>query len=284
MTAPYPCPRCRDVAFCSLQCQRAALAGHHKYECRFLPAIWEAGASITCLLALRAISSDYATFYRLVSHEERRSPSDLLHRSLMAAFLLEGLSKGGYFTAPESAEDKNFIGSLLLHNLQNYGPIYTQETREARRKHLQEIYWFECFCEACDENWPLFDDIPADMESGLRLKCGECGSGIKMPTAEDNPQIAVSCPICAHKTSILASLAGLAATERQLKSAASKADAGESKVALEEYLEVLKTMEKFLAFPPIKDYILCQQAIRKCMLSFGNCRAIGKPIKVKVSS
>jgi endogenous inhibitor of DNA gyrase (YacG/DUF329 family) len=53
------------------------------------------------------------------------------------------------------------------------------------------------------------------LQNTLRLKCGKCGAGIKVAISEDNPMIAVPCPICAHKTSVLASLAGLAETERK---------------------------------------------------------------------
>jgi hypothetical protein len=49
-----------------------------------------------------------------------------------------------------------------------------------------------------------------------------------------------------------------------------KFDCGEIADALETYLDILKTLEKFLGFPPIKDYVLCQQSARRCMLSLGN--------------
>ena len=46
---------------------------------------------------------------------------------------------------------------------ENYGPLYTRETREPRRSKLREQYWFECGCEACEEDWPTFDTMP-DMQ------------------------------------------------------------------------------------------------------------------------
>ncbi|XP_055699154.1 SET and MYND domain-containing protein 4 isoform X2 [Phlebotomus papatasi] len=42
---------------------------------------------------------------------------------------------------------------------ENYGPLYTQEDREQRRTTLKQIYFFDCMCIPCQENWPLFADF-----------------------------------------------------------------------------------------------------------------------------
>jgi hypothetical protein len=44
---------------------------------------------------------------------------------------------------------------------------------------------------------------------------------------------------------------------------------GKVREALDKYIEILGLLESTLA-PPFKDFHLCQQAIRHCMLSFGN--------------
>lgn len=41
------------------------------------------------------------------------------------------------------------------------------------------------------------------------------------------------------------------------------------KKALPEFIALLSLLHKYLV-PPFKDYHLCQQAIRQCILSFGN--------------
>lgn len=46
-------------------------------------------------------------------------------------------------------------------------------------------------------------------------------------------------------------------------------DRGMEQNALDIYLEILTLLHRHLA-PPFYDYHLCQQAIRKCMLSLGN--------------
>ncbi len=50
------CPRCSAVLFCSAGCRARAERTHHAVECSVLPLLWASGASITCLMALRAIA------------------------------------------------------------------------------------------------------------------------------------------------------------------------------------------------------------------------------------
>ena len=56
LRAPLPCPTCAAVAFCSDSCRRAATATHHALECGLLDTLWRSGASVTCLMALRALT------------------------------------------------------------------------------------------------------------------------------------------------------------------------------------------------------------------------------------
>lgn len=42
---------------------------------------------------------------------------------------------------------------------ENYGPLYSQNSKEERQKILKESYWFDCACEACEQNWPIFSDM-----------------------------------------------------------------------------------------------------------------------------
>lgn len=53
------------------------------------------------------------------------------------------------------------------------------------------------------------------------------------------------------------------------RQASMESDRGKLQKAMEIYLEILKLLYRHLA-PPFYDYHLCQQAIRKCMLSLGN--------------
>lgn len=42
---------------------------------------------------------------------------------------------------------------------ENYGPLYSQNSKEERKSKLMKLYWFDCQCEACEQNWPLFEDM-----------------------------------------------------------------------------------------------------------------------------
>ncbi|XP_011269215.2 SET and MYND domain-containing protein 4 isoform X1 [Camponotus floridanus] len=154
---PVPCRTCSCIIYCSRRC-RDADAQVHLRECKLLPILWRSKASVTCFLALRAITqksleeimklkkqlvdsgsalnisaknpyrgNDYMTFYNLVTHEDKRLPEDLFHRAYMAAWLFRLLKTSEYL--PESmktadtahnklSNEELFIAELLLHNLQ----------------------------------------------------------------------------------------------------------------------------------------------------------------------
>lgn len=52
----------------------------------------------------------------------------------------------------------------------------------------------------------------------------------------------------------------------------------EVRQALDKYIEILLLLDNTLA-PPFKDFHLCQQAIRHCMLSFGNTSIVSEKVK-----
>ncbi|XP_063394307.1 SET and MYND domain-containing protein 4 [Cydia fagiglandana] len=156
---PLACPNCPNVIFCSDNCLEAAQKSYHAYECHILPLLWQSGCSITCHIALRMITQnrkeyfknlkdldikptgpyqteDYRNIYHLVSHGDKRTKQDFLHRTQMTAFLVKLLEISGYFdgkarkTPVESIdvktmgvndiykEDIALIGGLILKNLQ----------------------------------------------------------------------------------------------------------------------------------------------------------------------
>ncbi|XP_045785963.1 SET and MYND domain-containing protein 4 [Maniola jurtina] len=157
---PLPCPKCPNVIFCSDKCLDVAQKSYHGYECHILPLIWKSGCSITCHIALRMITqnnkeyfkniikdienkptgtyktSDYRNIYHLVSHEDKRTKQDFLHRTQMTQFLLKLLEISGYFDGKPKqkpveidelktmaiaecyTEDVALYGGLILKNLQ----------------------------------------------------------------------------------------------------------------------------------------------------------------------
>lgn len=57
------CDSCADVIFCSEECRDIACNGYHKFECGLLPHLWNSGASITCLMALRIITQKNLKYF-----------------------------------------------------------------------------------------------------------------------------------------------------------------------------------------------------------------------------
>ncbi|OWR44094.1 hypothetical protein KGM_213148 [Danaus plexippus plexippus] len=157
---PLPCPKCPNVIFCSEKCLDIALKSYHGYECHILPLLWKSGCSVTCHIALRMITQnskdyfmkimqdlkekptgpykteDYRNIYHLVSHENKRTKQDILHRTEMAIFLLKLLEISGYFNGSprkisipidelktmaldeQCIDDAASFGCLILKNLQ----------------------------------------------------------------------------------------------------------------------------------------------------------------------
>ncbi|XP_068236216.1 SET and MYND domain-containing protein 4-like [Palaemon carinicauda] len=49
---------------------------------------------------------------------------------------------------------------------------------ENRQIYLDNVYQFECACEACDENWPTYGELPGELE----VKCAVCSRGVSEGT------------------------------------------------------------------------------------------------------
>ena len=64
-------------------------------------------------------------------------------------------------------------------------------------------------------------------------------------------------------------------TDAMFRTATRLTNEGNNKEALEKYIEILVLLDSTL-MPPFKDFHLCQQAIRRCMLSLGNTAIVPK--------
>lgn len=132
---PVACSDCADVIFCSEKCRDEACRTYHRFECGIMQHLWNSGASITCQMALRAVSQkslkyfldikdelnelqkaadydrtdkypndDYRRVFSLVTHEKDRTFEDIFHRLVMASFLTHCLQLGGFFEGDASDE------------------------------------------------------------------------------------------------------------------------------------------------------------------------------------
>lgn len=153
---PIACPTCSFVIFCSTVCERLANRTFHKIECSIQNCLFQTGASVNCLLALRIVSQrnysyfkdkrnklhdylkddckkaiirkkiyrydDYYNVFFLCRNESLREKRELLHYACMAIYLLRLLKFSNYFpfeTKDEQLLDEEaYIGGLLLRHLQ----------------------------------------------------------------------------------------------------------------------------------------------------------------------
>ncbi|XP_075166218.1 SET and MYND domain containing, class 4, member 3 isoform X1 [Haematobia irritans] len=151
---------------------------------------------------------------------------------------------------------------------ENYGPIYTQETRSERLAKLKDLYKFECCCDACLENWPTFDKLPTDV---IRFRCdapNKCNAVIEIPPNCND--FMVKCLTCNESTNILKGLKVMQDTEMMTRTAKRLYDTGDYSKALNKYVDLIKIMSEVLA-PPFPDYCQCQQFLKDCFLHLGNC-------------
>ncbi|KAF7997983.1 hypothetical protein HCN44_009381 [Aphidius gifuensis] len=153
----------------------------------------------------------------------------------------------------------------------NYGPIFTTDNKQERQRKLRLKYWFDCSCEACIENWPLLENIDPRI---LRFKCEtgvSCGN-ILMVNIESN-EFMIGCSKCRKSTNIMKGLKTLQDTDALFKIASGHIENGNHADALNNYIEILKLLDETLALP-IKDYHICQQGIKLCLLPLGNIKII----------
>ncbi|XP_030386848.1 SET and MYND domain-containing protein DDB_G0284059 [Scaptodrosophila lebanonensis] len=151
---------------------------------------------------------------------------------------------------------------------ENYGPIYTQNARDERQSRLKELYWFDCCCDACLENWPLFDDLPRDI---IRFRCdapNNCTAVIEVPpTCND---FMVKCVTCGEITNILKGLKVMQDTEIMTRTAKRLYDLEKDyPKALNKFVDLVRIMYEVLA-PPFPDFCECQQHLKDCFLNLGN--------------
>ena len=79
----------------------------------------------------------------------------------------------------------------------------------------------------------------------------------------------IPCSKCGKSTNILKGLKAMQDTDALYKNATKNLEEGNHEEALKILLEILKILDENLALP-VKDYHMCQQGLRQCMLALGN--------------
>ena len=154
-------------------------------------------------------------------------------------------------------------GSLVA---ENYGQLFTQNPRTERQLVLKEQYKFVCNCQACKENYPLFKDMDNNY---MRYRCDNvsCKNVLIFPFEIND--FMIKCTECGEFTNIMKGLKMMQDTETLFRFATRSHENGEIENALSKYVEMINLLDQFLV-PPYRDFHLCQQGIRNCLLEFGN--------------
>lgn len=149
----------------------------------------------------------------------------------------------------------------------NYGALYPITERSERISRLSPQYHFECSCVPCQEDWPLYFDIPNDIPS---FKCTKCPKGsVSVPS--DNKTEMAKCSVCHTKQDITNKIVSFYRSGQSYRGALENVLRGEK---LDEALPVLEQhlqfMFKYLC-QPWRDVNDCQESIKQCYAVKANC-------------
>lgn len=89
----------------------------------------------------------------IIRYYHQLQPKSKIHKNLINVY------SNRYFKGTS-------VYAVAIHNVkagqmisENYGPLYSQNSKLERQEKLKKFYWFDCNCEACEENWPVFADM-----------------------------------------------------------------------------------------------------------------------------
>ncbi|XP_023333559.1 SET and MYND domain-containing protein 4 [Eurytemora carolleeae] len=135
--------------------------------------------------------------------------------------------------------------------LDNYGYHYAVMSREERQRKLYNQYYFNCDCTPCHANWPLYSSLSV--------------SAVPLPGTQ--PEQAKQVVSDHHKSA------------KAYKRSFDLVLTGKFSESLPVLLDHLEFLDKNIT-RPLKEYNDCQEAIKQCYSSEGNCyRTKGKKDK-----
>lgn len=152
----------------------------------------------------------------------------------------------------------------------DYGQLFFLQDKSMRQSFLRSTYFFDCCCQPCVENWPLWKDLPAFEPS---IKCPGCGAPLK----------AVSVSECSKCRRVFGDELTKAVVRlddrrreyveamRRMDSVKKSPEAEESEMkrvvtVVEDYLS---TMQELLC-PPWREFYSTQATLRQCYRLMAN--------------
>lgn len=149
--------------------------------------------------------------------------------------------------------------------LDNYGALYPLSVRAERRAKLRPSYFFDCNCEACQLDLPLYFDIPTDTPV---FKCGECAGPIFI--VPDKHLADSECSSCHRRQDLTQTVKELQDSTNKYHVALERVL---SEVDIQAALQVLLNHLDFLMTHisiPWRDINNCQEAIKQCFATLAN--------------
>lgn len=147
----------------------------------------------------------------------------------------------------------------------NYGMLCALSIKPERHDKLKSQYYFTCQCRACEEDFPLYMEIPST--SSPVFKCENCHTPLH-PVDKVPSTVCTKCQCTYNLPEIRAALKTSTDLYQQaMDSLLVKADVEGSLFVLISHLRLLEK----LVCRPWKDYNNCQEAIKQCYSIMGNC-------------
>ena len=154
----------------------------------------------------------------------------------------------------------------------NYGTLCALSVKQERHDKLKSQYYFTCHCRACEEDLPLYLDIPSN--ASPVFKCQNCHMPLhRVDSSKDRVSSSI-CTKCQCSNDLSEMRATLKASTELYQQAMDalllKADA---EGTLSVFISHLRLLEK-LVCRPWQDYNKCQEAIKQCYSILGNCHVM----------
>lgn len=149
--------------------------------------------------------------------------------------------------------------------LDNYGALYPLTVREERRAKLRPQYFFDCNCDACQLDLPLYFDIPEDVPV---FKCENCSGPVFI--SQESHLADSECSSCHQKQDLTKTVTRLQESTSEYHAALEQVLAGTD---MQASLEVLLSHLEFLTLHislPWRDINNCQEAIKQCFATQAN--------------